>query len=207
MPNDIFLQAFSSPIYQRQYDHKDQLNQTLANTILELEKKADSHDRFRSHQGGFYTPGGLFERELPGIAEVRQLIETNVGQYIKQVSESGFGRKPPLSRYQITLDAWAALTREKDYQAPHVHAGANISGIYYASVPEKPEPQGCIDLLNPLTAQEMTFIPGGKTTHCRVIPRTGLLLLFPAYLQHIVHPFYGDGERIIVVCNAYVRIR
>jgi len=206
MPKDIFLNAFSSPVFQRQFDDKARLNAELAATIRELEKTNATHDRYRSHQGGFYTPGGLFEEDLPGISEIQNIMENGIRQYIEQVARTGFGRKPPVSTYQIKLDAWAALTREKDYQPPHVHAGANISGTYYVAAPDKPEPQGCIDLMNPLTSQEMTFIPGGMTTHCRVIPHPGLLLFFPAYLHHTVHPFFGAGERIVVVCNAYVRI-
>ena len=51
----------------------------------------------------------------------------------------------------------------------------------------------------------MTFLKGFSKTYCRVRPRPGDLLIFPAYLKHIVHPFFGDGERIAVVFNAAVQ--
>ena len=32
-------------------------------------------------------------------------------------------------------------------------------------------------------------------------PRTGVLVLFPSWLQHGVRPFSGDGERVTVALN------
>ena len=51
----------------------------------------------------------------------------------------------------------------------------------------------------------MTFLKGFSKTYCRIQPHAGDLLIFPAYLKHIVHPFFGDGERIAVVFNASVQ--
>ena len=205
MFRDILAQTFATPIFTRQFDDTQELNATLARTVRELMRNNPSHDHQRAHQGGFYTPGTLFEQNFPGIPEVRALMRAALRTYIDQVAATGFGRKTPIADEQLYLQGWAALTRERDYQAPHVHAGANLSAIYYVEVPGKPEPQGCIDLLNPMVIQEMTFVPGANTTHCRVVPQPGLLLAFPAYVRHTVHPFYGDGERIIIVCNGYVR--
>ena len=73
-----------------------------------------------------------------------------------------------------------------------------------SKVPELEEPQGCIDILSPLEQQEMTFIKGYSKSHCRVCPKPGDLLIFPAYCKHFVHPFQGEGERLCVVFNAVV---
>lgn len=202
---DIFLQAFATPIFTRRFDDRAALNARLAETVRELARSGQSHDRYRSHQGGFYTPGTLFQNPSSDIAEVEAMIRAGVGDYVGKVAQTGQGRIVPVPANCIHLQGWAALTREKDYQPPHVHAGSNMSCVYYVEVPDKEEPQGAIDLMNPLATQEMTFIPGGQTTHCRVPPRAGMLLIFPAYVSHTVHPFFGEGERICIVANAMVR--
>ena len=78
------------------------------------------------------------------------------------------------------------------------------AGVYYVEVPDKPEPQGCIDLLTPIDLKEMTFLKGDSNTHCRIVPKAGDLLIFPAYVKHHTHPFFGDGVRIAVVFNVGV---
>jgi hypothetical protein len=35
-----------------------------------------------------------------------------------------------------------------------------------------------------------------------VAPREGMVLVFPAFLGHSVHPFTGEGRRIVVGFNA-----
>ena len=207
MPEDAYIAAFATPLFTRQLDDAEELNRDLAATIRQLASGGPSHDRYRSHQGGFYTPGNLFEQRLPGLAAIEAHMRAALRSYIDRVAANGAGRTYPIADDWITLQAWAALTGPGDYQPPHLHAGANISCVYYVEVPARPEPQGCIDLMNPLTLQEMTFIAGANTTHARVVPCAGLMLLFPAYVQHTVHPFQGAGERVVVVANAAIRPR
>ncbi len=197
MSEDTLIAAFASPIFLRHCGAGD-LTRQLAAGIRELAATEASDDLKRAHQGGFYTKGGLFNMSLPGIPELRQLVGAAVRDYIQRVA-------PANATPKIELIAWAALTQERDYQTPHVHAGANLSGVFYLEVPDKPEPQGCLDLLTPIDLQEMTFLKGFSKTYCRIQPRAGDLLIFPAYLKHIVHPFFGDGERIAVVFNASVQ--
>ncbi|MBC7987730.1 MAG: hypothetical protein H7X93_13840 [Sphingomonadaceae bacterium] len=204
-PKQIMVQAFATPVFTWQFADRAELNARVAESVRRLARAGRSHDENRAHQGGFYTPGALFDDPPPEIVEVRSLMRDGVRRYMEVVARTGYGRIRAIPDGWIHLQGWAALTRERDYQPPHVHAGSNMSCIYYVEVPDKPDPQGAIDLMNPLPAQEMTFIPGGQTTHCRVTPRPGMLLIFPAYVSHIVHPFFGAGERICIVANAMIK--
>jgi uncharacterized protein (TIGR02466 family) len=199
MAADTLLQAFATPIFLRKNAGTPELNATIAATIRGLEARHESDDAHRAHQGGFYTKGDFFEKQdLPGVTEMRAVAAKAVVDYIRQVT----GRKDMPSRIQII--SWSAITRARDYQTPHVHAGATLSGVYYAVAPPRPEPQGCIDFLTPLDLKEMTFLKGDSNTYCRVVPEAGDLVLFPAYLKHYTHPFFDDGDRIVVVFNAHI---
>ena len=48
-------------------------------------------------------------------------------------------------------------------------------------------------------------IPGFDFGRSRTIaPEPGMMLLFPAWMPHMVHPFYGLGERIAISFNVRV---
>ncbi|MGZ0188599.1 MAG: putative 2OG-Fe(II) oxygenase [Alphaproteobacteria bacterium] len=199
MPADTLLQAFATPIFLRKNAAPDSLNVTLAETVRRLSEGATSDDAHQAHQGGFYTKGDFFEMQhLPGVADMRQLAAKAVVDYIRQVT----GRTDLPSQIQII--SWAAITKARDYQTPHIHAGATLSGVYYAVAPPRPEPQGCIDFLTPIDLKEMSFLKGDSNTYCRVVPEPGDLVLFPAYLKHFTHPFFDDDERIVIVFNAHI---
>jgi hypothetical protein len=199
MTNDTLIRAFATPIMLRRCANVDNLNRILAGTVRGLALSNPSDDYKRAHQGGFYTAGTLFESTLPGIAEIRELARRGIQDYIARVNPD---HPPPVS---VQIIGWAAVTRERDYQTPHVHAGATLSGVYYVAVPDKPEPEGCIDLITPIDVQEMTFLSGFSKTYCRIVPKPGDLLIFPAYCKHFTHPFFGEGERIVAVFNAFVQ--
>lgn len=44
--------------------------------------------------------------------------------------------------------------------------------------------------------------PGFTFGHAMLVePQTGMLLVFPGWLDHCVHPFFGNGERISIAIN------
>jgi|GEM_PF-1625131 len=199
MASDTLIQAFATPIFLRKRAGGEALNAQLAKSVRDLAAANPSDDAHRAHQGGFYTKGDFFDMpHLPGVTDMRQIAAKAVVDYIRQAT----GRTDLPSRIQLI--SWAALTRARDYQTPHVHAGATLSGVYYAVAPPRPEPQGCIDFLTPIDQKEMTFLKGDSNTFCRVVPEAGDLVIFPAYLKHYTHPFFDDDERIVIVFNAHI---
>jgi hypothetical protein len=92
-------------------------------------------------------------------------------------------------------DSWVVRSRAGDYNPVHMHFGG-LSGIVYVQVPPQVgEPQsqdGKLDFVfGQLNPRAMELL-GPRT----VTPRTGDLYIFPSWLQHVVYPFRGDGDRI-----------
>ena len=50
----------------------------------------------------------------------------------------------------------------------------------------------------------MSFLFEASPTYCRVVPEPGVMIAFPSYLKHYVHPFFGEGERIVIAANVKV---
>ena len=135
--------------------------------------------------------------DLPGVRDVQNLFKRSLEDYLRELDVLQ-------TLKQLQLQGWVALTRSKDYQTPHVHAGSTISGVYYVQFPKVEEPAGCIEFITPIDAQEMTFLKKHSRSYCRIMPKAGLMTLFPSYLRHFTHPFESDVERISIVCNAFI---
>ena len=99
---------------------------------------------------------------------------------------------------------WAVSLKAGNWQAHHVHSGADISGVYYVAAPpvalnadsdggkiifHDPRPRANMNqLLTQITQRQETPMPGD-------------VILFPSWLDHSVAPFAGEGERICIAFN------
>ena len=103
------------------------------------------------------------------------------------------------------MDGWANVSRNGDYNSAHNHPNCLWSGIYYvaAGTPE-PDTQfnGRLELLDPRAGANMMYL-ADTLLHARylITPTPGLMILFPSWLNHLVHPFFGTGERISIAFN------
>lgn len=101
----------------------------------------------------------------------------------------------------ILRQSWTTSTLKYQFQTPHEHSGNTVIGVYYVRTNEK---SGDILLHDPRGAN--CFIPkfedglSGRSYH-RITPKTGDLLLFPAYIVHSVEPNLSDETRISLAMN------
>jgi uncharacterized protein (TIGR02466 family) len=84
------------------------------------------------------------------------------------------------------------------------------SGVYYVDAGDPPNADrpksGAIEFLDPRAGAEMMAAPGlpfGETKS--FIPETGQMIVFPSWLKHMVHPYWGDNDRISIAFNIRVR--
>jgi uncharacterized protein (TIGR02466 family) len=191
---------FPTTVMQRQHDGLEGLNQRLFQMISEMQEKfADTEDNAVksgeiSTQGGYQTSTkmNLFTLEHPAIVEFReQIIMPAAHEYLRQV----FGNEArQLDPWPV---GWSNVLGEGDWQGPHNHpTDKNVaSGVYYVQLPDdKPSPQGCIEFINPIPESVHHGFPATR----RLEPKEGLMVWFPPYYTHYVHPFHGPGTRVII---------
>ena len=78
-------------------------------------------------------------------------------------------------------------------------------GVYYVDAGDPPEgdkPSGSFTFLTPNLAEANTFFTKVVPQSTSIRPTSGLMLLFPSYLQHFVHPYDGDRPRVSISFNA-----
>jgi len=110
--------------------------------------------------------------------------------------------RPP-EKVDFILWGWAVSYKAGHSQGLHVHPNANVSGVYYVSAPPatlEPGDAGKISFYDPRPRATMAQLPFQVTRH-RIAPVPGDMYLFPAWLEHSVSPFQGEGTRLCIAFN------
>ena len=118
------------------------------------------------------------------------------------------GRGVAIPRGAFRIMAWANVARRGNYHRMHNHPGSAWSGCYYvASPPSEPGTlAGALEFYDPRPFTEMMDVPGSPYGQRMIVrPLPGLLVLFPSWLYHFVHPSTAETPRISIAFNAQWR--
>ena len=101
------------------------------------------------------------------------------------------------------FEAWYVVMKEGDFHVLHSHQGQSkrlFSGSIYLQIPNDIEfPQGNVNSIAGGGDQVM------YKSHHYVTPKTGEVLVWPAWLNHDVHPFRSTQERIMISFNTGIK--
>lgn len=206
--NDVYL-TYATPVLKQLVPDAASLNAGLKRILLAKEQahpEFRSGGRNRSNQGGWRSEPDLLEWPEPEIATLRAEFEGAVTKIMGLVVAEQSG---PMIEPEISMVAWANINRDGDYNIMHSHAGQHWSGTYYVSIGE-PDPDiqlnGYFEFYDPRHSAVMAPVPGFNFGHPLPLePVEGLMVVFPSWLLHSVHPFRGAGERISIAFNAIVK--
>jgi hypothetical protein len=86
-----------------------------------------------------------------------------------------------------------------------MHPGCHLSIVYYVAagklVPDSGM-NGRLELRDPRPVATYSAMPGGAESGVILIgPEPGMIVAFPAWIEHAVHPFQGEGHRISIAIN------
>jgi len=113
-------------------------------------------------------------------------------------------------------ELWSVHSYEGDYNPIHDHGTKTLTGIStttWTKVPEQIGRQSHKTLYNDSGACDgfLAFTYGRNEImntkrlrppqSCIIKPEVGKQLMFPSWLQHMVYPFFGEGERRTVAAN------
>ena len=97
----------------------------------------------------------------------------------------------------------------------HNHPHSWLSGTYYVNVPDQSDAEtyrsdlnpGAISFFDPRGQANMNAIRGDGQVdpEHRILPTGGDLLLWPAFLHHLVHPNMAEVPRISVSFNVVLK--
>jgi uncharacterized protein (TIGR02466 family) len=190
---------FFTPIYGFKLNLSEGYLAELIQESLNLYVNKGTYQEYRSTRDAFQSQDDINNHLLfKDLFDV--ILQAFTETVCKDYQINGQNRQKLLLK-----KAWINVNPQGGYNVVHNHPNAFFSGVYYLQASEK---SGEIVFLNPVSEQSLTLphqlIDQGSIynndRYCYP-PRQDLLILFPAYLNHYVHPNKSSDERICVAFN------
>lgn len=195
-----FLDLFPTKMVRAELDDFEAPTQDLIKLIREMEKanKGLTTD---------YRENNPLEYDREGPNWLRAQINQTVIAYLQSIGID----------YSVNwqIHAWANINRAGDYHDPHNHPHAYLSGTYYLKLPGEGAKKrqrsdvrpNAITFYDPRTGFNMSSIRNDPYVdpELTVMPKPGLLMMWPAALMHFVHPNLSDETRISLSFNIVLK--
>jgi uncharacterized protein (TIGR02466 family) len=190
--------AFPTLIGRFRVPDSDGINQDLQALIVAEEAQYASLGR--SNIGGWHSRPDFLSRRESAVSALTVWLTWALRRMIDATTGSN------AFKGTLSASAWATICRTGAYHAPHSHPDSAWSGVYYvdpgADSPDQPL-SGVLEFLDPRAGVDAVTAPGDPYGEpFRVRPQAGLLVVFPSWLYHWVHPYTGRTPRIAVSFNA-----
>jgi len=202
---DGFLSLWPTHFMQRHLPNAELANKALLATIFEQESDyASGRQASDKNQASALTSDYLSQDFLaennPVIGWLKECINKSIGDYLRH---SGLN-------YNVEwgLQAWPNINRRGDYHNLHNHPHSYLSGTYYVAVPSQSLPPqhrsdlnpAAISFFDPRPQANMNAIAGDGQVdpEYRVEPQAGMILLWPSFLHHFIHPNFSVEPRISI---------
>jgi len=190
--------AFPTLIGRLRIPDADAMNRELQALIIAGEAEYSSLGR--SNIGGWHSRPDFLSRRDPAVSALTAWLTWALRRMIDATAGSN------AFNGTLSASAWATICRAGAYHAPHSHPDSAWSGVYYVDPgTESPDHllSGVLEFLDPRAGVEAVTAPGDPYGEpFRVRPEAGLLVLFPSWLYHWVHPYAGQTPRVAVSFNA-----
>ena len=199
MPGEI-IELFSTPIVSYRVEGTEDLNRHLGRTLLaERERDAGlSH----SNVGGWHSQIDLPERPEPVFQALTALIDETFQSALGRVA-STFNRGAIQAHW--SWQGWAMVMERGDYSMVHDHADSDWSCVYYADAGEPADDahphSGVLAFVDPRPAVSVNTPLKLFPSTWTLDPEPGMVVFFPPWLKHYVHPYQGSRPRISISYN------
>lgn len=195
--------SFPTLIGRMQVDDPAATNEQLAAIVFEKERTSPSRDH--ANFGGWHSAMDLLDWPGDAIVRLRGWITDSLQRMVQasaQLPESQARHAPPRGSFHVS--AWANVSRRGNYHRMHNHPSSAWSGCYYVTGTGSDDPlAGVLEFYDPRPFTEMVEVPGSPYGQRMLIrPTPGLLVMFPSWLYHFVHPMASDTPRISIAFNA-----
>jgi uncharacterized protein (TIGR02466 family) len=199
--------AFPTVCYTMEHQGVEELNRELKRLVLDEKEHNESLPQ-GSIRGGYHSHHGILAGDNWAVQGLRQLIKANFGEYLTVFW--GHESREDLAnvgKIGTRISAWSVILRAGSVSISHVHPNANVSGVYYVSIPEglqdAGKEAGNLVLQDPRPMPRFAPIRG-QSSYVSITPKEGMLVMFPSYMEHYVMPFYSEGERISIAFNIHL---
>ena len=154
-----------------------------------------------SNVGGYHSPPDVLTWDYPCVKTFISMI-----QPMAEIMARNDGLKEDQT-IDLSLSAWTNIIRDGQYHASHRHPNNFWSGCYYidnGSPDESVKFSGHFEFIDPRTGANMLTSEVLDIPRYQLNPSNGLMVMFPSWIEHYVHPYRGDGERVTIAFNVRI---
>jgi len=194
---------FGTPILIEELPGAETLNAELAKTIMAREQSHPGTQH--SNLGGWQSD---WEMDRWGGASAIKLLA--IGRNTANRITTDRQGQPVSIQWKANM--WANINRTGHGNEFHSHPGSFWSAVYYVDdggIDADPALGGELEFMDPrgpgpaMYAPQLAFGNAGLSVGANetVRPRSGRLVMFPAWLLHQVRPYRGAARRISIAFN------
>jgi len=185
---------FSTPIWASKIDNYEKVNEEMFSYINELQIK-DPQGVIKSNFKGWHSKDFDMNDEQP-----KKFIEAIKNNINSALNDMGWDLKKQTVKIK---SVWAIINSKGAWNQKHHHSNSDLSAAYYVSAHEN-----CGDIVfydprpAPVHNHPISKSPNKlNATVNSIKPESGMLVLFPSYLEHSVNPNLFDDKRIVISFN------
>lgn len=202
--NVVVRGLFATPVAALEVPDAETRNVQLRNSILKRKSEVPSVQA--SNAGGWHSDREILDWGGPDVAEI-------LGMAQEMANRLTVNRQGAPAKADWAVTAWANVNGPGDGNVCHYHPGSFWSGAYYVDdggCSQNAALGGEFEMLDPRGAGPGMHAPalkfagedgqsvGGAES---ILPRPGLLFMFPSWLFHQVRPYRGTDLRISIAFN------
>ncbi len=195
------LRLFATPVDVYQLDELAELNPQLTRRLSQEASSVASIER--SNVGTWHSAPDLCQREESCYQRVVEAMLARVRSTFDQML---LERGEPLDQpFDYAVHGWAMVATDGGYVALHDHVEAHFSVAYYPDAgdadSERDPLSGLLAFVDPGHGRMSVAGREINPSTFTIRPRTGMLVIFPGWLQHYVHPYRGGRPRVSLSFN------
>lgn len=167
-----------------------------------LKESENCTQPFNKQLAGVLSKEMLYSRK--SHKRVWDILRVYIDDYLKALKKE-WGCDP--GKTWNPLNVWINYQKAHDYGPYHMHSG-NFSFVLFCSIPMilQKEIKEIVSKTNNHAPGGLSFFYGDSPMHMGLsqhdfIPQENMMLIFPAYVKHMVYPFKSKCTRISVAGN------
>ena len=188
--------------------------------LIKLLRQYQKEHPLRGRRGGsvYSSPDNFAEgNENKALLSLEKFIMDNVFALAREVNAPYW--KPGLSLQVKLTGLWFQISNDFGFHQVHTHGNCSWSGVYYVQAGSSSRRKGDVHangMPNGITrfyGPHTEYLAGGHGDQGNYYlhdytydsyPEDGRLCVFPSHLKHMVFPYQGEQDRIIVSFHAVV---
>ena len=206
MPNEnlniepTFLNLWPTMFMKLSLPGHENANSVIAELVLSKNSERESMTEN-------YIEENILEIDHPAIFWLKQCIDRGIRDYANKSNIN--------YELQWNIHGWGNVNMKGDYHNLHNHPHSWLSGTYYINIPDQSNADvfrndlnpAAISFFDPRPQANMNSIKNDNQVdpEYRVLPSSGDLFIWPAFLHHLVHPNMSDFPRISISFNVMVK--